>query len=70
MIGDGHRRHSPARRFIDKFFEVARAVQKAVVGVQMQVNETGSFHAGGYSNLAREILLRRVRSFSSALEDC
>ena len=53
VIGDGHGRHFPARRFVDDFFEVARTIQQAVIRVQMQVNESGSFHAGGYSNLAR-----------------
>jgi hypothetical protein len=57
MVGDGDGRHFPARRFVDDFFEVAGAIQQAVIRVQMQVNESGSFHAGGYSNLARRFLL-------------
>ena len=28
VIGDGHRRHFPARRFVDNLFEVAGAIQK------------------------------------------
>jgi uncharacterized protein len=53
VIGDGHRRHLPARRLVDHFLEVASPVQQTIIRVQMQVNESGSFHAGGYSNLAR-----------------
>ncbi len=53
VIGDGHGRHFPARCFVDDLFEVAGSIQQAVIRVQMQVNESGSFHAGGYSNLAR-----------------
>ncbi len=58
VIGDGDRRHLPARRFIDNLFEVARSIQQAVIRVQMQVNESGSFHAVGYSNLAGRFWLR------------
>jgi hypothetical protein len=32
--------------------------------VQVQVNESGSFHAGGYSNLARQFWLCRDEGFS------
>jgi hypothetical protein len=53
VIGDSHGRHLPARRFIDDFLEVARTIQQAVIRVQMQVNESGSFHTERYSNLAR-----------------
>ncbi len=53
VIGDGHRRHLPPRCFIDDLFEVARAIQQTVIRVQMQVNESGSFHAERYSNRAR-----------------
>jgi hypothetical protein len=59
VIGDSHGRHLAARGFIDDFLEVARAIQQAVIRVQMQVNESGSFHAERYSNLAREFWLRR-----------
>jgi hypothetical protein len=59
VIGDRHGRHLAARRFIDDLFEVARTIEQTVIRVQMQVNESGSFHAGGYSKLARDILLRR-----------
>src|SRR5580693_916549 len=60
VIGDGHSRHFPARGFVDDFFEVAGSIQQAVIRVQMQVNESGSFHAGGYSNLARRFWLRAI----------
>ncbi len=53
MIRDGHGGHFAARRFVDNFFEVAGSVQKTVVRVQMQVNESRGFHAGGYSNRVR-----------------
>ncbi len=58
VIGDSHGRHFPARGFIDDLFEIARSIQQAVIRMQMQVNESGSFHAGGYSNRARGFLLR------------
>ena len=59
VIGDGHGGHLAARRFVDDLFNVASAVEKTVIGVQMQMNESRSFHAGRYSNLARKILLIR-----------
>ncbi len=59
VVGDGHCGHLAARRFIDDLFKVARPIQQTVVRVQMQVNESRSFHAGRYSNLARKILLIR-----------
>jgi len=58
MVGDGDGGHLAARRFVHNFFEIAGTVQKAVICVQMQVNESRGFHAGGYSNLARRFLLR------------
>jgi hypothetical protein len=58
VIGDRHGRHFPARSFIDNFLEIARTIQQAVIRVQMQVNESGGFHAERYSNLAREFWLR------------
>ena len=56
VIGDGDGRHLPARCFVDDFFEIARSIQKTVIRMQMQVNESGGFHAGCYSSRAREIL--------------
>src|SRR6266853_326286 len=53
VIRDGHGGHPSARGFVDNFFEVAGSVQKTVVRMQMQVNESRSFHAEGYSNRAR-----------------
>jgi hypothetical protein len=39
MIGDGHGRHFLTRCFVEEFRDFTGAVQEAVVGVDMQVNE-------------------------------
>ena len=45
VVGDGNGGHSAARRFIHQFLDIAGAVEKAVVRVQVQMNETRSSHA-------------------------
>ncbi len=63
VIGDRNGRHLAPRRLIHDLFEVASSIQQAIVCVQMQVNESGIFHAERYSNLARQFLLRRKKAF-------
>ena len=46
VVGNGHSGHAPPRRFGNKFTRFASAVEKTVVGVQMQMNEGRCFHAG------------------------
>jgi hypothetical protein len=58
VIGDGYGRHLPPRGLVNDLFEVAGSIQQAVIRVQVQVNESGGFHAEGYSNRARNFLLR------------
>src|SRR5208282_3350027 len=55
VIGDGDGGHSAAGGFGDEVGDAAGAVEKTVVGVQVQVNERGSFHAGGHCSLRRGI---------------
>ena len=45
VVGDGHGGHAAPRGFVDQFGNVAGAVEKTVVGVQMQMNEARGFHA-------------------------
>jgi hypothetical protein len=45
VVGDGHGRHMPPRRFLDQFTNFAGAIQKAVIGVQMQMYERRRFHS-------------------------
>jgi len=35
VIGDGYRGHAPAGGFVNQFRDVASAVEKTVIGVQM-----------------------------------
>jgi hypothetical protein len=58
VVSDRYGRHLAARCFVDNLFEVAGSIEQTVIRVQMQVNKSGSFHAGGYSNRARDFLLR------------
>ena len=53
VIGDGHGRHLATRGLVHHFFQVASSVQKTIVRVQMQVNESRDLHAESYSNRAR-----------------
>ena len=45
MIGDGHREHAAPRRLTHQFRDVAGAVQQAVIGMQMKMNEARYSHA-------------------------
>jgi len=64
VIGYGHGGHLPPRSLVNNLFEVAGSIQQAVVRVQVQVNESGGFHAEGYSNRTRRFLLRHDSSDS------
>ncbi len=46
VIGDGHGGHAAAGGFVNQFRDVASAVEKTVIGVQMQMDETRSCHGG------------------------
>jgi quercetin dioxygenase-like cupin family protein len=44
MIGDGHGRHAPAGRFVYQFRDVTGAVEKTVIGMQVQMDKTRCRH--------------------------
>ena len=44
MVGDGYRRHLLAGSFVEKLAGLARAVQKAVVGVDVEMNKLRIAH--------------------------
>jgi hypothetical protein len=46
VVGDGHGGHMPPRGFANQFTNFASAIQKAVIGVQMQMYERRRFHSG------------------------
>jgi hypothetical protein len=45
VIGDSDRGHAATGRLGDQFLDITGAIEQAVVGVQVQVNETRSTHA-------------------------
>jgi hypothetical protein len=53
VIRDSHGGHFAPRRLIHHFLQIASSIQKAIVRVQMQMNESRGIHAGRYSNRAR-----------------
>ena len=55
VIGDGDGGHAAAGRFVNQFRDVASAVEKTVIGVQMQMDETRSCHRRLHSSLRRAI---------------
>ena len=46
VVGDSHGGHAAPRRLVHEFLNPAGAVQQAVIGVQMQMNESRSRHVG------------------------
>ncbi len=46
VVGDGHGGHMAPRGFANQFTNIAGAVEKAVVCVQMQMDERRCFHSG------------------------
>jgi hypothetical protein len=44
MIGDGHGGHATVGRFVYQFRDVAGAVEKTVIGVQVKMDKTLSRH--------------------------
>ena len=46
VVGDGHGGHAATSRLVNQFRDVAGAVEKAVVGMQMQMYEARRFHSG------------------------
>jgi hypothetical protein len=46
VVGNGHGGHMPPCRLANQFTDVAGAIEKAVIGVQMQVYERRRFHSG------------------------
>ena len=45
MVGDGHGGHFAPGGFVHQAFDVARAVEKTIVGVKMKVDESRGLHA-------------------------
>ena len=67
VIGDGHGGHAAPGRFVHQFGDVASAVEKTVIGVQMQMDEARSFHAALIVVCASEIFqARKTRRIGSA----
>ena len=59
VIRDGHSGHAAARGFFGERLDFASAVEKAVVRVQMQVNESRRrWHGQNYSSLEEEVWLQ------------
>ncbi len=56
MVGDGHGRHPHLLGRLRQFVKMAGAVEKAELGVKMQMNEFRSGHGGGGSLAGRDRL--------------
>ena len=65
VVGDGDGGHAAAGGFVNQFRDVASAVEKTVIGVQMQVDETRSFHRRLHCSLRAREFSRRTPRYSS-----
>jgi hypothetical protein len=46
MVGDGQRRHFEGERLRDQFLDAAGSVEKAVLGMKVQMDKIGVGHRG------------------------